>query len=72
MGLVAAGYMKELPIDTYSDKPLVYKKTEDDFILYSVGHNFIDDGGVPGTGRDGKVRSWAANGDEIFWPVSEN
>ncbi len=35
--LVTTGYLKELPMDPFSDKPLVYKKTDDDFILYSVG-----------------------------------
>jgi hypothetical protein len=70
--LYERGYLKTIPMDPYSDKPLVYKKTEDGFILYSVGLNFIDDGGIPGTGRDGKARMWADNGDQIFWPVTDH
>lgn len=63
------GYLKTIPMDPYSDKPLVYKKTDDGFMLYSVGLNFVDDGGVPGTDKEGEPRMWAENGDEIFWPV---
>jgi hypothetical protein len=65
------GYLKTIPMDPFSDKPLVYKKTEDGFILYSVGLNFTDDGGVPGTDKNGKPRMWGENGDEIFWPVKD-
>lgn len=67
--LVTVGYLSELPIDPWSDKPLVYKKTDDGFLLYSFGLNFIDDGGELGKDKKGKVRLWADNGDAVFWPV---
>lgn len=63
--LVAAGYVAEVPLDPYSDKPLVYKRTTDDFLLYSVGADFKDDGGP-------HDRRWGQNeegGDYVFWPV---
>ncbi|MCJ7674912.1 MAG: hypothetical protein MUO33_07140, partial [Sedimentisphaerales bacterium] len=69
--LLAAGYLKELPIDPYSDKPLIYRRTDDDFVLYSVGPNFTDDGGVSGKDRQGQPRKWTDNGDTLFWPVLE-
>jgi len=69
--LVSEGYLNELPMDIYSDKPLVYKKTGDNFILYSYGADFDDDSGTYiddygiyvdwGEGRNG--------GDKVFWPV---
>jgi hypothetical protein len=62
--LVGAGYMEKLPLDPYSDKPLVYRKNSDDFVLYSVGPNFTDDGGKPG-----RIRMWDGDGDTVFWPV---
>ena len=70
--LVAAGFLNELPMDPWSDKPLVYKKTEDDFTLYSVGFNFTDDGGEV-TMKHGKPNMWGTSeaGDSIFWPVIE-
>jgi hypothetical protein len=63
--LVENGYLEELPFDPLNDKPLVYKISEDNFLLYSFGFDFDDDGGVPsrwGEGEDG--------GDQVFWPVS--
>ncbi len=67
--LVTAGYLKKLPMDAYSDKPIVYRRTDEDFILYSVGPNFTDDGGISGgdRGRKGKGRSWYDE-DMVFWP----
>jgi hypothetical protein len=67
--LVKAGFLDELPMDAFSNKPLVYKKTGDDFILYSVGFNFTDDGGQYSKDRYGDIRKWGDNGDTIFWPV---
>ncbi|UCG56997.1 MAG: CPBP family intramembrane metalloprotease [Phycisphaerales bacterium] len=60
---VDEGYLKALPRDTYSKGPLVYRQTGDDFVLYSLGADFDDDGGTPskwGEGREG--------GDQVFWP----
>ncbi|MBW2037743.1 MAG: hypothetical protein JRI41_09755 [Deltaproteobacteria bacterium] len=68
--LIAANYLKKLPMDPFSDKPLVYKKTDDSFMLYSVGRNFKDDGGRLGKDRKGKVKLWADDGDAVFWPVA--
>ena len=67
--LVSAEYLKELPMDPYSDKPLVYKKTADGFLLYSISHNFIDDGGVLAKNKKGETKLWANEGDAVFWPV---
>jgi hypothetical protein len=62
--LVEAGYLREIPMDPYSDKSLGYKRTDDGFILYSFGVNFADDGGT----RYGST--WGGSeGDRIFWPV---
>jgi len=68
--LVSAGFLKELPMDPYSDKPLVYKKTDDNFILYSLGCDFKDDGGKIVEKR-GDVQKWGTHddGDAVFWPV---
>lgn len=61
--LVSAGYLKELPMDPYSNKSLVYKQTDGDFILYSVGRDFTDDSGTPGYDEPGS--------DKVFWPVKK-
>jgi hypothetical protein len=70
--LVTTGYLKQMPMDSYSDRPLVYKKIEDNFILYSVGPNFVDDGGEPGRDRKGRVKLWMDEGDVVFWPQPES
>ena len=67
--LVTAGYLKELPIDPWSDKPLVYKKTDEGFTLYGIGINFIDDGGTMSLDNSGRPRLWQKNGDWVLWPV---
>lgn len=68
-GLVADGYVKELPVDPYSGEPFGYRVTGDGFLLYSWGANLVDDGGRQGTGQNGAPRMYAENGDWVFWPV---
>jgi membrane protease YdiL (CAAX protease family) len=62
--LVDEGYLKALPQDSYSDGPLVYKRTDDAFVFYSLGADFDDDGGTPSKWGDGEK-----GGDQVFWPV---
>ncbi len=62
--LVSTGYLANLPMDPYSDKPLVYKRVKDNFVLYSIGIDFDDDGGTPVKLDEDKL-----NGDKVFWPV---
>jgi len=63
--LVLTNYIKKLPMDPYSGKPLVYRKTDDNFTLYSIGADFDDDGGTPSVWGQGKE-----GGDHVFWPAS--
>jgi hypothetical protein len=70
--LVEKGYLESIPIDPFSGKPFVYKNTGDDFILYSVGEDFKDDGGEVYRDDRGRLRMWAATGDWVLWPVQEN
>jgi len=70
--LISAGYLKQLPMDSFSDKPLVYRKTDDDFILYSVGPNFTDEGGEYSRDSKGRIQNWRDNGDAVFWPVANS
>jgi hypothetical protein len=70
--LVSTGYLNNLPSDPFGDGPLVYKKTDDGFLLYSLGSNFEDDGGQPGLDSKGKPRMWSDDGDWVFWPMSDS
>jgi len=38
-------YLSKVPQDPFGDGPLVYRTTDDGYVLYSVGSNGIDDGG---------------------------
>ncbi|MBN2512166.1 MAG: CPBP family intramembrane metalloprotease [Sedimentisphaerales bacterium] len=62
--LISEGYMSSLPLDPYSGNSLIYRKTEDSFILYSIGKDFEDNGGI----HDDK---WGnPTGDYVFWPTA--
>ncbi len=62
--LVAGGFLKEVPDDPFSARPLVYRRVADDFTLYCVGHNFTDDGG-----ELAEDNNWPKEGDKIFWTL---
>lgn len=67
-----AGYLREMPMDPYSDKPLVYRRTDGNFILYSLGLDFVDDGGEVMRDDEGRPRRWGDTGDRVFWPASKS
>ena len=48
-------YLKAVPSDLFSEKPLRYSRVGEGFLLYSVGENMADDGG----------KDRAAGGDDI-------
>jgi hypothetical protein len=39
------GYLPSVPCDSFSNSPLVYRRDGDKYLLYSIGHDGIDDGG---------------------------
>ena len=45
MDALAPKYLKEIPGDIFSGKALIYRITEDGYLLYSVGVNGQDEGG---------------------------
>jgi len=42
---LAPKYLKEVPLDLFSGKPLIYQPSEKGYLLYSVGVNGKDEGG---------------------------
>ncbi len=62
--LVEKAYLRSLPVDPFGDGPLIYRRSGDHFVLYSLGDDFVDDEGLTATGRRGS--QW---GDLVFWPV---
>ena len=52
-------YAQAIPRDIINGQPLHYRRTQDgNFVLYSVGWNETDDGGLPGTYVDAKTGDW--------------
>jgi len=62
--VVSAGYLDAMPMDPFGDGPLVYRRRDGDFVLYSRAFDLDDDGGVPSDWGKGD-----AGGDNVFWPV---
>lgn len=71
--LVGAGYLQSLPMDPYSDGPLVYRVTEDGFTLYSVGEDFVDNSAVvtfnSGFSTPRRKVLEINRPDIVYWPV---
>jgi hypothetical protein len=42
---LAPRYLKQIPLDLFSGKAMIYRPTADGYLLYSVGQNGKDDGG---------------------------
>ncbi len=70
--LVEQGYIKQVPVDPFSDKPITYRKTDNNFLLYSWGDNLKDDDGQIALDEKGKPKRFADTGDWVFWPVEKN
>ncbi|MFA5192127.1 MAG: hypothetical protein WC740_15475, partial [Verrucomicrobiia bacterium] len=51
-------FMATLPHDIITGEPLKYRKNGDGFVLYSVGWNEKDDGGVPDAKGDNSRGDW--------------
>lgn len=50
---LAPKYLKSIPIDTYTGKSLVYRRSDSGFLLYGIGMNLRDDNGFSfGEGDD--------------------
>lgn len=67
-------YLPEVLLDPFTDAPLIYRLSEDgaDFLLYSIGENRLDDGGVCykyQIDRDLNLRGYY--GTEVQVPVGE-
>jgi hypothetical protein len=59
------GYLGAVLQDPFGPGPLSYERQADDFILYSWGLNFQDDGGKH---DENAFRLEDNDGDYVFWP----
>ncbi len=64
-------YLATLPQDYYGMQPLQYRPVEgDQFLLYSVGENGLDDGGDSASKED-PTKPSMNSGRDIVWPQAE-
>jgi hypothetical protein len=45
------GILGEIPVDPFTNEPLKYRRTEEGYVVYSVGEDLRDDGGKRGVTR---------------------
>jgi hypothetical protein len=65
--LSKGGYLRQLPDDPYSAGILRYERRGEDFVLYSVGADFENNGG-----NENPKEPWGEDengGDRVFWPL---
>jgi hypothetical protein len=68
LGALTPQFISKIPNDLFDGKPLRYKKNPDGtYLLYSIGWNEIDDGGVVGLRNGSTPREDPNNGDWV-WP----
>jgi hypothetical protein len=65
LDVLAPKFLAKIPHDIITGKPLKYRRTDDgNFILYSVGWNETDDGGMPALTKSGSADP--KNGDWVW------
>jgi hypothetical protein len=70
LDLLVPHFIQKLPTDVIGGQPLRYRrKSSGDFLLYSIGWNELDDGGVSVRSENGSVE--IDKGDWVWDPVQE-
>lgn len=64
-------YLRSVPLDPFDDQPLRYRREGEGFIVYSVGDNLVDDGGVRNLEMGFEPKRWADVGYAVGMPVDE-
>jgi hypothetical protein len=59
-------FFSAVPLDPFSGKPLIYRRTQDSYLLYSIGPDGKDDGGRPASANT----QW--QGDLLLEKAQEN
>lgn len=63
-------FVQSLPFDIIDGNPLRYRKTDDAFVLYSIGINQIDEGGTLGEDEKERRRHWRSDQSDWVWAYS--
>lgn len=63
LGQLVPKYLQRVPLDPFSDKPLIYRPQGTNWLLYSIGEDGVNDGGKP-VGR--KLAGTVTKGDLFY------
>jgi hypothetical protein len=63
LDVLAPQFIDKVPHDLIGGQPLKYRKTNNNFVLYSIGWNEKDDGGVPAFTQDNP--HWLAGAQDL-------
>jgi len=64
-------YLAALPTDCFDGAPLRYRlKSDDSFLLYSVGEDCKDDGGDPSLSKQKSRKVMIWDGRDAVWPAA--
>jgi hypothetical protein len=58
--------LESVPLDPYDAKPLRYRRLERGYVVYSIGSNMVDDGGIEKVVAPGRLRSRVPDDDIMF------
>lgn len=47
LGILVPNYMDAVPLDAYDGQPVRYRRTDTGFVVYSIAHDRVDNGGNP-------------------------
>ena len=65
IGRLAPAILPALPLDPFTGKDYLYRKENGGFVVYSVGENLVDDGGVDRFSAEGRE----TGSTDIVWGV---
>jgi hypothetical protein len=67
---LAPKYLEAMPADLFDGKPLRYRRESDGgYLLYSIGWNQKDDGGVIISGKDAKEKGSETQQGDWVWKM---
>jgi len=67
LGVLVPDYMSMLIHDVMDGKPLRYRVEGSSFVLYSIGSNHVNDGGVPDLKENSKGKEWRRDEGDWVW-----
>ena len=72
LGELVPEFMRELPVDVFTGKPLIYRTEPGGAVVYSVGPNLQDDGGIEDLHTPKDDQGWASGTAALrkFAPVT--